>query len=392
MQDEPEVLVAAARVVANLLAIVALCGMAASARAAEWSVDANAGTRGEYVDNPRLIEDSPGAAAGFVTDLAATFARATESGKVQLQPRLSVREYSGDYSLSGVDGGLNFDWSATGERTRGSLSAGYYADNTTSAGFGTTGYTETDIPRETWTAAAEGAFQPSDRQLLLARFDHQRVDFERGERAGLVDYDYSRLLGYAQRSLGPRTRVRLLGTAGLLRVPETGVSSQDYALGLGLDRDLTERWTVSLDAGPSITYSDGEASDVGASYRFNLHGAWTRTDLQLSAEQRATPVGGRGVLEDRFESGLAVTHRLTERWALEAGAAYAQFDRDRQPGAPAERRSYASARASAQWLATDQWVWRLTATHEQQDTDVTAAGNRLMLGFEWRGRMLGLSR
>jgi hypothetical protein len=391
MQGLPTVPVASRSVVAVATACVA-AGSVTPACAAEWFVDADAGTRGEYVDNPRLIEDSPGAAAGFVTDLAATLARRTESGMVQLQPRLSLREFSGDYSLSGVDGGLSVDWSATGERSRSSLTAGYYADNTTSAGFGTTGYTETDIPRETWTAAAEGAFQPSARQQLLARLDHQRVDFERGERAGLVDYDYSRLLAYAQRSLGPRTRIRLLGTAGLLRVPDTGVSSQDYAVGAGIDRDLSERWSVTLDAGPSITYSDGEASDVGASYRFNLHGAWTRTDLQLSAEQRATPVGGRGVLEDRFESGVALTHRLTERWSFECGAAFAQFDRDRQPGVPSDRRTYASARAAAQWLATDQWVWRLTAAHEEQDTGVTAAGNRIMVGFEWRGRMLGFSR
>jgi hypothetical protein len=379
-------------VVTTLLTGIALSGGPCVAGAAEWFVDASAATRGEYVDNPRLLEDSPGAAAGIVTDVSATFAHRTERTLLQVLPRASLREFSGDYSLSGIDHGVNLEWSTTGERTRGSLTAGYYSDNTTSAGFGTTGYTETDIPRATWTAAAEGAFQSSMQQTLLARIDYQRVDFDRGERAGLVDYDYSRLLGYAQRSLGPRTRIRLLGTAGLLQVPETGVTSQDYAIGLGVDRDLSERWTVSLDAGPSITYSDGTASDLGASYRFNLHGAWTRTDLQVSAEQRATPVGGRGVLEDRLESGIALTHRLTERWSIECGAAYAQFDRDREPSVQSSRRTYSSARAAAQWLANDRWVWRLTAMHEQQDADVTAGGNRVMLGFEWNGRVAGLSR
>lgn len=363
-----------------------------SAGAAEWTVEAGAATRGEFVDNPRLIEASPGSAAGIVADLSAALARRTESSSFELRPRLTLREFSGDYSLSGVDHGVDLAWSQTGLRTRSTLSAGYYADDTTSAGFGTTGYTEVDIPRATSTAAAEFAWQPSDRQRLLGRIDYQRVDFQRGERAGLVDYDYSRLLGYAERSLSPRTRLRLLGSAGWLQVPTTGVSSQDYAIGLGLDRDLTERWSVSLDAGPNVTYTDGEASDIGASYRFNLRGAWTRTDLQLSAEQRATPVGGRGVLEDRLEAGLAVTHRLTERWSLEGGASYAQFQRAREPNVPDDRRTYVSARAAVQWLATDRLAWRLTALHEQQDTDVTAAGNRIMLGCEWRGRVLGVSR
>jgi hypothetical protein len=372
--------------------LIGLMHMAQPGHAAEWSIDGVVSTAAEFSSNPRLLADPSGSAAGTITELSTTFARRTARDALELSPKVVARAYTGDYQLDGVDTGLTMAYRRTSELSRLNLSVDYLSDNTSTSGFTTTGYTEKNIPRTTLAADVDYGRSISPRLEVGAILGWQSVDFDRGNRGGLVDYDYLSATGYVQRDLTPRIRVRAIARLGQLNVPETGFDSQELAFGLGVERDWTERWSTSLDIGPSRIRSEGDWQPVTVSYRGRIDGKWERTQLALSAQRTASPTAGRGLLETRSDVEVRISRSLAERWSAEAVAAATLFERDASAAVDADSRSYSRLYAAVLWRASPEWSYRLSLGHERQDSADVGSGTRMMLGAIWNGRVKALSR
>lgn len=372
--------------------LIALGGISARTFAAEWSLDSQINSAVEFTGNPRLLADPIGSATGTVTEMSATFSRNTGRDALELSPKVVARAYTGDYSLDGLDTGLGMVYRRNAELSRLNLTLDYLADNTATSGFTTTGYTERDVPRITLAAGVDYVRSISPRTEVGAVLNWQSVDFDRGQRAGLVDYDYLALTNYLQRSLTPRTRLRVIARIGNLQVPETGFASSELALGVGMERDWSERWTTSLDIGPSRVRSDGDWQPVTVAYRGRVDGKWERTQLALSAQRTASPTAGRGLLETRSDLEVRLSRSITERWTAEGVASATFFERDSSGTTSADSRSYTRAYAALLWQARPDWSYRLSVAHERQDSSEIGSGTRVQLGAVWSGRIKAVSR
>lgn len=374
------------------LVALTLLAYACPAGAAEWAVDASSNLRSEFASNPRLLESTDGGAAGLVADMTARFGWRSEAGQLELSPRLVVREFTGDYALSGVDYGFAAAFGRSTERRTLKLTADYLRDDASTSGFDTTGYFETAVPRETFGAGAEVLTSLTERTQLLLRVGPQAVRFDAPDAAGLVDYDYLPLLAYVQRELSPRLRTRLLGRAALLEATTTGLESREVGAGVGVDYSLSERWTTSADVGPTWLAVDDGPYETGLSYRLALDGRWPRTEVNLVALQVSSPTAGRGVFETRDDFDLAVRHALRERWTVRGGLAYARYATDRGAAGATEDRTYSRVYGGLDWQTAERLLLQLQVTHERQEAAQDGEGTRVSLGLTWNGRLAAVSR
>lgn len=366
------------------------CLLPPSGRAAEWTFDAQASASAEAADNPRLLAEPVDSAEGVVTRVAAVLGHGTPLDRLQLTPSLTLRQFSGDYAQSGTDLAFEVDYQRLGERGRLDLSASYLEDDTATSGFDTTGYTETSVPRQSATAGLEYTFDAGPRTRLLTRVTLDRVHYDDGQRQDFYDYGYVALAGSVQRDIDARSSLRLLARVAQLESPENSTRSTEASIGLGYERDLTERWHASIDAGPTRISTDGAPGAVQVSYRGRLLGRFERTQLSFDARRLASPMAGRGLLETRDDLTAAVSRRLSERWSVDCGVDMTLYGYARQ-GDAADARSYSRIYGNLVWQAAPRWNWRLTVAEERQDADTTGSGTRLMLAVDWSGRVKAAS-
>jgi hypothetical protein len=329
---------------------------------------------------------------GLVAEIDAKIGGRSERDQFTLTPQLVLRSFTGDYALSGTDFGLAADYRRNSELAQWALGIAFFSDDASTSGFDSVGYVERAVPRESTTLSASYAYTMAPRTTFYAHAEPQRVRFDAGPQSGFVDYDYVPALLFLQREVTPRMRLRTLARVALLHAPETGLRSDELGAGLGLDYQLSERWSASLDLGPTWLSTDDGPFQSGLSYKAGIDRRWTRTRLQFNAQRSSSPTAGRGIFETRDDLDFGLRHELGDRWSVDGGVAVARYQRDDGAAGAAEDRTYGRTHAAVQWRASENMSLQLSMVYERQDADVIGDGTRVSLGASWNGRVKAMSR
>lgn len=368
--------------------VVAMLGFTAGgAQAEQWLATANAGSSAVYDDNPRLLSVGSEAVYGLVTSASLDLSRQTEQSRLGLVPRVVARRYTGDYALDSDDVYLNLDYvTRPSDRSEYSAGASYSRDGTLTSEFVPTGFVAANVPREVSGFRAAASRNLSEVTSVSGSVDYQDVQYEDGLRYGLLDYQYWSGLGYVQRSVSERTSVSLVARVGLLDVPRTGGESQEVTVGLGLDRNWSERWRSSFYAGPTFSEVNGRSNGTNTSYRADIAGTWERSAFRVAAERLLSPDAGRGRLETHDQASASIQHGLTEQLRATATATVDYYSDSRDPRNTGGRyRSFTRIGVGLAWRASAHWIFSAGYEFSQRDDVTDASNHALTAGLNWSG-------
>lgn len=192
------------------------------------------------------------------------------------------------------------------------------------------------------------------------------------EQEGLVNYHYLSEGSILSYDLTERNKLKVLAGAGQYTALNGITESKNYYLQLGLDRKLTELWTLSTSVGYSrsdnsqkIYYGPYYLGMVTSEQKGTVYSAslirqrevWTLT----ARASRAYLPSGFEYLSRQDLASLVANYTLSERWAF---AAEGDFTTTATPSSTGELATvrYYSGKLSASWNWTPQWVISLQAT------------------------------
>jgi hypothetical protein len=142
--------------------------------------------------------------------------------------------------------------------------------------------------------------------------------------------------------------------------------------------------------GPTWAVAGEQTGRTTNSYRVRLSGGWQRSSLDLGASRLLSPNSGTGALQVEDSYTLTLRHSFSER--LDS-TAYVGFDRYSDAGGGGGGpSSYGRMGAELVWRVSQQWSVRGSYQYLHYDTDGTAVGHQALLGLDWRGSGVRLSR
>ncbi len=200
-----------------------------------------------------------------------------------------------------------------------------------------------------------------------------KVLYDQGaEQEGLFDYRYPSAGAVLSYDLTERNKLKVLAGAGQYTALDGITESKNYYLQLGLDRKLTELWTLSTSVGYSksdnsqkIYYGPYYLGTVTSEQKGPVYSAslvrqrevWTLT----ARASRAYVPSGFEYLSRQDLSSLVANYTLSDRWAFAAEGDFTRTATPNSTGALSTVRYY-SGKLSASWNWTPQWVVSLQTT------------------------------
>ena len=221
------------------------------------------------------------------------------------------------------------------------------------------------------------------RSVLSLSGNWTRVVYsQNADATGLIDYRYTSVAASESYSLTERTKLQVFASAGKYRARDDLSESKNYSLQIGLDRQLTEIWKLSLAAG--FARSDNSENDIVGPFLYDgsvvgpfllgvikseqkgpvYSGSLTRLGEQLNitaTASRSFLPSGFNFLSREDIAGLEAVYTATERWKF---GAKASFQNTVTPSVSGEQLGvrYFSSQLSADWHWTADWVVSLHAT------------------------------
>jgi hypothetical protein len=350
-------------------------------RADPLSTEPLIGVASEYSSNPYLLS----AGARSVNDVALLINAPThyDADWIHLSLLPSIRySDSGSYaSLNSNSFHLNSTATLQSDLNTLSLEAGagrdssLYQNGLSSNGVGV---------RADGTFAGAGWQRAiSERATLVLDANWSRAVYnQNANSAGLVDYHYSSLASSAAYALNERNKLNITAGAGEYQAADGITESKNYNLQLGLDRQLTELWTLSLSAGYAKSdnsekiyegpfyigtielgpYLVGtvESEQKGPVYNTSLTRQGETVTFKASASRSFLPSG----FEFLSRQDIAVmdwVYVASERWKFTTEIKYQANNNPLSDGAQVTSHYY-SGQLSANWHWTPTWVISMQTT------------------------------
>jgi len=345
--------------------------------------------------NPFLVTSDAKAAesAAFLANVPITYTG--DENTLDLIPRIRLAETHGDAQLLSNYQYLDADWRFINERNTLNASGGWHRDSTFYNVFengalnGHTSYRQEDLANLSY------ARQLNERDgfQLIGFYDSIRYDAAVGQT--LASYEYVQGAAEYDHQLGERWQASLTGGYGAFRLIQENYRSQQEFGQLGLNRSLTERWSLKAQLGYSwlqdrlvqpelicpvyylycyfgfVSYEHVQVTSrsTGSSPngQLTLERHYERTTLDLAAARSVVP-SGLGALVTQTDLKTTVNYQLSERWQLSTtlhGAALSNATAQSQIG----NRRYANLDLSGNWQWTEHWLLQLSATGLVQDID-----------------------
>ncbi len=371
----------------RLALVVLATGVVPALHAEELRIEPSAGAQTSYNDNPTLVADDAEAVFGVIADAGLAASWGAEQWRWSLAPKLVARRYDGETDLDSLDTYVTAGYARALERGSFDLGVSYAQEYTLTSNFVATGVVDENVPRQVVALNAAATRQFGERLSLLGQLGHQDVSYDGGLRWGLRDYDYWSASGSLQYGLRERTQASLVLRLAQLEVPLTEQTSRELSLGLGVDHEWSERWSMGLSAGPSFSDADGGPRSTGYSYRATLDGDWERATLTLGGERVLSPDAAQGRLQTRDVLRGTVTYRHSHAFET---SAYVRDERYSDVADAGVRRgtSYGTLLGgfSLRWRPDEAWSWVLSYTRTIRDTEHSPSSNSLGAGLVWRGR------
>jgi hypothetical protein len=339
------------------------------------------GMASEYASNPYLLSTGERAVSdeAILLDVPARYD--LDAAHFALEPSLRYSD-SGTYaslasnyfhlnasaSFAGDLGALSF----TGGRGRDSS---LYQNGVSSNGVG--------VRMDSGSAGMDWQRQITERSFLAVDASWNRVRYGQSTAAtGLVDYRYVSVGPSVSIAVDERDKFRVSAGAGQYLALDGITESKNYSLQLGLDRQLTEIWTLTTSAGyarsnnsekifygpifiGSIEYGPFllgtiESEQKGPVYSASLIRQGERFSVTASASRAFRPSGFE-FLSRADTAEVDLKHAYSERWKFGAKATYQKTATPSSNGANSSLR-YLSGQLSAEWHWTPTWVVALNTT------------------------------
>lgn len=373
---------------------MALSIMTPASRAADWMLTPRTRVGDEFITNP-VLSGRDGSlyfsgTSDFTADLNADLSQHADNYDIALDPRLLFVEY---YNQSLLDQnnqylGVNSDYKT--EKTTWSIATNGIRDTSLTSELGLTGLTNTNLRHESLQTTLGPSYQYTERLSFAAQAAWQGNHYEQALGSGLVDYRYTSLDLSSTYLLTERNSLQEDLSGGQLSAPEAGNRSNSYQLNSSLTSLLTETWTTTLIAGPSLVKS-GQGSQYGVLYDGSIKYQGELTQFKADLSRSVVPTG-QGVLTRRDQATLTFTYQATERLTTSlTGLAGRTRNIDTLNTAAEFSLRYYSVLGDLEYQLASNWSLSLTAEDRQQKTTqppgqpVTAEGYRVNIGIVWTG-------
>jgi hypothetical protein len=352
--------------------VVAAMLHVSAARAGVWTTDPTLGLSGEYSTNPALIDAAHTAETHGALLLDAPTAYTADAAKVFIDPSFRLSNSSGyssiasDYAHLTVGGQISTELnllSLTGQLSRdSSLYYNYSVDGSTGVRRDTTAFDAV------WTRSL------TERVKFNLDVNPSRVLYgDTGNLTTLTDYRYTNAAPSVVWSPAERTSLSLVGGVGLYDSTSGRTKSTNSQLQLGFSRQLDSLWTLTTNAGYSREsnrideYFGGfflgtfKSSNTGSVFSTNLTRQGEMIAATASASRSVVPTGFAFLArQDTYE--LSAVYPRTERWSFDGHVRWLK-SLEPQVFGPTASQSYLDFGFSANWLLTEHWTFKVSATH-----------------------------
>ncbi len=357
-------------------------------QAAVWRIAPSFSTSVVGESNPRFLLATANDQQAIAADLGLNLERQTETTNLMLNSSAARRQYQEDRSLNRSDLRMNmslqhavterFSWAAVASATR---------DTTLTSELGTSGETRVGDRHESAGAQLQPSWQLSERWSTTMLMQWQS-DFYPSSNSALVDYRYlsAGLTNTWRRS--EQDSIGVVLRASQLQVANSPANIHDASALLQYKRSISERWSLTLAAGPAWTRG-ARATESGENFSLDIARTALYGAVSLSVDRSIAPTG-RGYLTRRDSLALQLRREFTEHLTGTMGARYLRSRNIAGAlGFAFDDVRYSRAEAGLNWSASPQWSTDLRAGYSAQKQSfngVLASGVDVALGIRWNGK------
>ncbi|OPY73587.1 MAG: hypothetical protein A4E63_00950 [Syntrophorhabdus sp. PtaU1.Bin050] len=257
-----------------------------------------------------------------------TFLNRTERMGLTVTGRLDHRIYSKDTELNATDQTFQGDFRYVPDpRNTFTAKAGYVQDSSPDRDFETTGLPLTTLKRHRQTYGASWDYVFTETAMVSLSYDYGNDTYEGDSYSDLESHSagiiFIRDLSYFAKPTKGRLHF------GYGRYLQSGLRTENYSSTLGFSRDLSEKWSVMLDAGARYTSSrfkvyqyspippfplqsdDEKNRDWGGVGALALSYKGERMTGELSLSYDLAPASGRSGTAERTSVTLNINRRFT---------------------------------------------------------------------------------
>ncbi|MFA7387179.1 MAG: outer membrane beta-barrel protein [Thiohalobacteraceae bacterium] len=335
------------------LALLTALAVSVPVSAAEWVAEPAVSVRGEYDDNIRLTTAEHDSVWGLVLEPRLDLSRRSELWDLSTRARVRASQYPDEDQLDTTDAFLDIASKRRFERGAIEASVGVADDTTLQNEFLDidTGLTANQIDRMRTSARLAGEYMFTEKTWLELSTSYSKVDYDNGERYGLLDYDYLTPAARLIHQLNPKTQV--FGIYSYSKADyDTGteLESKTHSLQLGAAYDITERWNISGSIGsrrtetssvvtrlvaptPGLEFLCGflfpcdtilvprDSKSTGVVYDANLTREFETGSIKLSASQSIIPTS-TGTDSESTQIGLTGIRNFSTKLRTQLAISY----------------------------------------------------------------------
>ena len=327
--------------------VIAALAIGGRVLADEFKVTPSISVKEDYNDNVLYSVDN--VQHDFLTTLSPglTFLNRTERMELTINGGLDHRIYSKNTELNATDqtcqGNIRYVFDP---KNTFAAKAGYVQDSSADRDFETTGLPLTTLKRNRQTYGASWDYIFTEIAVASLSYDYGNDTYEGDRYSDLESHSagimFVRDLSYFAQSTKGRLHF------GYSRYLQTNLSVENYSATLGFSRDLSEKWSVMLDAGARYTRSwfkvyqyspvppfplqssDERNRDRGGIGALALAYKGERTTGELSLSYDLAPASGRSGTAERTSATLNINHRFT--YELKGGISAGYYKNKSQEG------------------------------------------------------------
>lgn len=366
------------------------------AAAQQWQVtpDATIGVR--YDDNITLDPEDPQSAFGPTARALVRALRSTENSELGLLGGLRLNEALQNRDLSDVAAFLRGDGSYQTPRSQFRFNLSLSTQSTLTSETATTGVRDINGQQYRMEIRPGWSYRLSERSGLGLNAIYTQVFYDGVDDGSFTDYRAGNLALSASRRLTEAARVSVLASYGQYRSQGDVNETDNLALQLGADYEVSETLTIDALFGlrrTEATFPDAFGLPItedttGPSYEVSIQKRLARGgELSLRARRGLLPSSAAEVL-DTTSLRLGYAYPINERLSLGLSS---QAYRNRQLSGETSGsdRTYADGQVNLSYRTSP--TWRLVFSYRYRWQDIesepsSADSNRVNLSLAWSGR------
>ncbi len=366
---------------------------------AQWSIEPQFRTAGEFTDNLRLSSDSSQSVWTLRLSASAGIDYATELLKITALPRYEHARFFSDEPIDKTFNNffLPLSTSYRTEVDRFSFDVSINRDNALVSELEETGVVTSFLQRNS--RNIQGSWDRSFTETFTSQtnYEFRDVNFERTSSSNLSDFQaHSGAIG-ATYQWSEETEVQMMVRYSNLHAPQNSFRSQSPGFDLRVAQRVFE--TLSLSGSGGLRYvlttfsGDGQRikdKNLIGLFNIRLDKEWERSQLTVGYSRTLNP-SGLGVLFVTDQANLRIEHQLTQRLEV---SILGRFIKNDTVGSSASTNGTNNSQfwqvaPSMSWRLTENWSWDSSYRYAQRKIKGSSEGRaqsntvNMALTYRW---------